>query len=153
MENYVTEKAKTLRGPESSINMANAVVKLADTISELHQMLRIERARADSLTADDFTLKIKNQELEILIENFLGSQKQENKTSLKLREQRNAKSPWEENHECPDGSLSSIGCPTVQPMMQLQKHNMDPNKAYVHPKSSNDKAAEMMQSQWETCLK
>ena len=50
--------------------MANAVVKLADTISEIHQMLRIERARADSLMVDNFTLKIKNHELEILIEKY-----------------------------------------------------------------------------------
>ena len=60
LENYVTEKAKAVRDPESSINMANAVVKLADTISELHQMLRIERARSDSLMADNFTLKTKS---------------------------------------------------------------------------------------------
>ena len=84
LENYVTEKAKTVQDPDSAINMANAVVKLADTISELHQMLRIERARSDSLMADNFSLKSKNQELEILIENILGSQKQESKTTSTL---------------------------------------------------------------------
>ena len=67
LENHVTEKAKTVRDPESSINMANAIVKLADTISELHQMLRIDRARSDSVMAENFTLKNKNQEQEILI--------------------------------------------------------------------------------------
>ena len=56
LENYVTEKAKTVRDPNSAINMANAVVKLADTISELHQMLRIERARSDSLMTHNFSL-------------------------------------------------------------------------------------------------
>ena len=84
LENHVTEKAKTVRDPESSINVANAIVKLADTISELHQMLRIERARSDSLMADNFALKNKNQELEILIENILGSQKQDKKTPSTL---------------------------------------------------------------------
>ena len=53
--------------------------------------------------------------------------------SRKLSEQRNAKSPWEESHECPDSSVSSIGCRTLQRVMQLQKHNMDPNNTYIHP--------------------
>ena len=84
MENHVTEKAKTVREPESSINRENAVIELADIISELHQMLRIEGARSDSLMADNFTLKNKNQELEILIENIIWSQKQESKTPSTL---------------------------------------------------------------------
>ena len=59
--------------------------------------------------------------------------------NLKLRKQRNAKCPLEESHhECPDSSVSSICCPTVQRIMQLQKHNMDPKNAYAYPDSSND---------------
>ena len=79
LENCVTKKAKTVRNPESSINMANAIANLGDSISELHQMLRIERARSDSSMADNFTLKNKSQWLEILIENARWSHKQENK--------------------------------------------------------------------------
>eukprot|EP00112_Aurelia_sp_Birch-Aquarium-sp1_P015394 Seg3405.1 transcript_id=Seg3405.1/GoldUCD/mRNA.D3Y31 product="hypothetical protein" protein_id=Seg3405.1/GoldUCD/D3Y31 len=51
--------------------MTISVAKLADTISELHEMLRNERAKADTLMAENFSLKLKNQELETLMENML----------------------------------------------------------------------------------
>ena len=79
----------------------------------------------------------------IIISSNLKNLSWENKEMRKTI-QRNAKRPWEKSHVCPDSSVPSIGCPTVQRIMQLQKHNMDPNNVYVHTESSNDKAVEMI---------
>ena len=79
LKKYGTARAKSERNSENSIlTMANSISKMADTISELHQMLRIERAKVESLMNENFSVKKKNQELEILMENILGSQAKEN---------------------------------------------------------------------------
>ena len=62
--------------------MINSIAKLADTISELRQMLRMERAKAESMKTENFSLKKKNQELEILMDNILGSQAKQCKIPL-----------------------------------------------------------------------
>ena len=59
--------------------MTNSIAKLEDTISDLHQTLRTERAKAESLMNENFSLKMKNQELEILMENTLESQAKQSK--------------------------------------------------------------------------
>ena len=57
-----------------------------DTISRLHQMLSIERAKSESLMLENFSLKVRNQELETQIEKILESQAKENKIPQTARQ-------------------------------------------------------------------
>ena len=79
LEKSDVAKATNERNPESVLTMANSMAKLVDTISGLHQTLSTERAKSESLMSENFSLKLRNQELETLMENILGSQAKQNK--------------------------------------------------------------------------
>ena len=144
LENYVTEKAKTVRDPNSAINMASAVVKVADSISELHQMLRIERVRSDSWMTDNFSLKNKNHELEILIENIPGSQKQESKTTstLTLEIRSNLIKEAEQNQQLRGGKTNETSYNT-----SIHKERQGKAQTTIHKESGTNATKQSEETQ------
>ena len=81
-----TAKATAERNQESALTMANSFSNLVDTISILDQMLSIERGKSESLMIENFSLKVRNQELETQIEKILESQAKENKIPQTARQ-------------------------------------------------------------------
>ena len=81
-----TAKATAEGNQESVPTMANSFSELVDTISKLHQMLSIERGKSESLMLENFSLKVRNQELETQIEKILESQAKENKIPQTARQ-------------------------------------------------------------------
>ena len=71
-------KATTEGNQESVLTLANSFAILVDTISGLHQTLNIERAKSESLMSENFSLKLRNQKLEIQMEKILESQAKQN---------------------------------------------------------------------------
>ena len=104
---------------------------LTDDVRDLNTKLEDSNKKNEKLLENNCFLKIENS---------------------KLRAQRNVKPSWDKSHEYPDSSVSCIGSPTDKCTMQLQKHNADAKNTLVSPESGNKKAAEMIQSQWDTCL-
>ena len=111
--------------------LLDLISKLTDDVRDLNTKLEDSNKKNEKLLENNCFLKIENS---------------------KLRAQRNVKPSWDKSHEYPDSSVSCIGSPTDKCTMQLQKHNADAKNTLVSPESGNKKAAEMIQSQWDTCL-
>ena len=67
---------------EDSVSLANIIRNMARTISELNTMLNCERNNAENLLTENFSLKLKNQELQTLVETLLNSQRSRNKSQV-----------------------------------------------------------------------
>ena len=67
---------------EDSVNLANIIGNMAKSITVLNSMLNCERNKAENLLSGNFSLKLKNQELQTLVETLLNSQKSHNKSQV-----------------------------------------------------------------------
>ena len=56
-------------GPDDSSTLTHTIAKLADSVSKLNQLLQAEREKNNMLLCENFTLKIKNLELQSCIVN------------------------------------------------------------------------------------
>ena len=64
------------------MSLANIIGNMAKTISKLNSMLNCERSKTENLLAENFSLKLKNQELQTLMETLLNFQKSHNKSPV-----------------------------------------------------------------------
>ena len=75
-------RTQNSRKNEDSVSLANIIGNMAKTISDLNSMLNCERNKAENLLTENFSLKLKNQELQTLVETLLNSQKSHNKLQV-----------------------------------------------------------------------
>ena len=75
-------RAQNSRKNEDSVSLANIIGNMARTISELNTLLNCERNKAENLLTENFSLKLKNQELQTLVETLLNSQRSRNKSQV-----------------------------------------------------------------------
>eukprot|EP00112_Aurelia_sp_Birch-Aquarium-sp1_P010634 Seg2264.2 transcript_id=Seg2264.2/GoldUCD/mRNA.D3Y31 product="hypothetical protein" protein_id=Seg2264.2/GoldUCD/D3Y31 len=67
---------------EDSMSLVTIIGNMANSISELNSMLNCERNKTEHLLTENFSLKLKNQELQTLVESLLNSQKSHNKSEV-----------------------------------------------------------------------
>ena len=133
LEKSDVAKATNERNPESVLTMANSMAKLVDTISGLHQTLSTERAKSESLMSENFSLKLRNQELETLMENILGSQAKQNKVP-----------------QTPTQRALEIRSNLISKAEQSKPENNAPTQGLSNRKEASAPVQPTFQSQWDS---
>ena len=113
--------------------MANSMAKLVDTISGLHQTLSTERAKSESLMSENLSLKLRNQELETLMQSILGSQAKQKKVPQTLTRR-----------------ALEIRSNLISKAEQSKPENNAPTQGLSNRKEASAQVQPTFQSQWES---